>query len=68
MSLEIWSEPGMGVADGEKMSYAILPLLFTAPGINRRVKPLEIPSLVVSITSRTPALYCDSAKIPWSSS
>lgn len=46
----------MGVADGEKKSYAILPLPFTAPGINRRVKPLEVPNLVVSITSHTPAL------------
>lgn len=64
----MWSQPGIGGADRGKMSYAIQPLPFTAPGINRRVKPLETPSLVVSITSHTPALYCDSAKILYSSS
>lgn len=45
------------------MSYAVLPPPFTAPGMDRRVKPLEIPSLVVPIISHTPALYCGSANL-----
>lgn len=46
-----------------EMSSAVLPPPFTGPGIDRRVQPLEIPSLVVPIISQTPALYCGSAKV-----
>lgn len=53
----MWSQPGVRGADGGRMSHAVLPLPSTAPGINRRVKPLEIPNLVLSTTPHAPALY-----------
>lgn len=56
MSLEVWSVPGLGCADGRKMVYAKLSLPFATPGINRRVKPVEVPSLHFTTTSHT--CYC----------